>query len=89
MEVASRTQTKKREKETSGKFKTIVTVIILSVLSVIVLIPFIWMVSSSVKQNNQVFSIPIQWIPTEFHWDNYAKIWTTIPLLTFLRIQSF
>lgn len=89
MEVASRTQTKKREKETSGKFKTIVTVIILSVLSVIVLIPFIWMVSSSVKQNNQVFSIPIQWIPTEFHWDNYAKIWTTIPLLTFFKNTVF
>ncbi|MGX6970392.1 carbohydrate ABC transporter permease [Vagococcus bubulae] len=47
------------------------------------------MLSSSFKQNNEVFSVPIKWIPNEFHWDNYSKIWTTIPLATFMKNTIF
>ncbi|GGP07026.1 carbohydrate ABC transporter permease [Nonomuraea glycinis] len=52
--------------------------------AVVVLLPFAWMVSSSLKRNNQVFSIPIQWIPEEFRWTNFVDIWTQIPLATYL-----
>lgn len=47
------------------------------------LIPFVWMLSSSLKMGKDVFSFPIQWIPTRFEWENYAVIWRQIPLLTF------
>ncbi|MFI7451474.1 carbohydrate ABC transporter permease [Nonomuraea sp. NPDC049714] len=50
----------------------------------VVLVPFAWMVSSSLKRNNQVFSIPIQWIPEELRWSNFVDIWTQIPLATYL-----
>ena len=39
---------------------------VLAVLVLALLVPFIWMVSSSLKENNQVFTVPIQWIPAEF-----------------------
>lgn len=79
-----------RSKETTGvKLRRGITFFFLFVLSLLVLVPFIWMVSSSVKQNNQVFTVPIQWFPKEFHWDNYSKIWTTIPLLTFFKNTVF
>lgn len=42
------------------------------------------MVSSSLKQNNEVFTVPIQWIPAEFRWDNFSVIWDRIPLWTYL-----
>ncbi len=57
---------------------------LLIVLSLAVMIPFAWMLSSSLKQNNQVFTVPIQWIPTELRWENYAEIWDRIPLWTYL-----
>lgn len=57
--------------------------ILLIVLTVITLTPLIWMLSSSLKLDNEVFSIPIQWIPKDPQWSNYAKVWEKIPLLTF------
>ena len=54
-------------------------------LSVVALVPFMWMVSSSFKTSIDVFSVPMRWIPTEFHWDNYLKIWERVPLLTYFK----
>ncbi|WBQ08350.1 carbohydrate ABC transporter permease [Kribbella sp. CA-293567] len=63
--------------------------LLLIVLSAAVLVPFAWMVSSSLKLDAEVFSVPIQWIPAEFHWDNFGRIWERIPLLTYLRNSIF
>jgi multiple sugar transport system permease protein len=56
----------------------------LTVVTVLVLVPFGWMISSSLKRNNEVFAIPIQWIPKEFRWSNFVDIWDRIPMLTYL-----
>ena len=37
--------------------------------------PFYWMLISSVKLNKDVFSIPMEWIPRSFHFENYREIW--------------
>ncbi len=63
--------------------------IMLAALTAVIFVPFFWMVSSSLKQNNEVFSIPVQWIPTEFVWQNYVDIWTRIPMLTYLKNSLF
>ena len=34
--------------------------------------------------SRQPFTFPIQWIPSEPEWSNYSKIWTQIPLLTYI-----
>jgi len=48
------------------------------------LIPFAWMLSSSLKFNKDVFAFPMQWIPKEPRWANYSIIWTKIPLGKFI-----
>ena len=55
----------------------------------LLLVPFYWMVQSSLKLDRDVFTIPIQWWPSEPVWSNYVNIWTRIPLLTFLRNTAF
>jgi multiple sugar transport system permease protein len=55
----------------------------------LVFVPFFWMISSSLKHDNQVFQIPTQWIPTEFVWSNYVDIWTRIPLANYLKNSLF
>lgn len=51
--------------------------------ALIMLLPFAWMLSSSLKLQKDVFAFPIQWIPELPQWQNYSKIWTQIPLVTY------
>jgi multiple sugar transport system permease protein len=37
------------------------------------MIPFIWMLSSSLKELPQIFVYPPKWIPNPVRWDNYAR----------------
>ncbi|MEU0562393.1 carbohydrate ABC transporter permease [Dactylosporangium sp. NPDC006015] len=57
---------------------------LLAGLGAAVLIPFLWMLVSSLKRDNEVFTVPIQWIPEELQWGNYGRIWQEIPLGTYL-----
>jgi multiple sugar transport system permease protein len=47
------------------------------------LIPFVWMISASLKPNKDIFVIPYEWITKNPRWQNYVDIWKKIPLLTF------
>ncbi len=58
--------------------------IFLILLALIMLVPFVWMLSSSLKLNKDVFVFPMQWIPENPRWQNYSDIWTKIPLDTFI-----
>ena len=57
----------------------------LIVITAFMLLPFLWMLSSSFKENKDVFGFPIQWIPENPRCQNYVDIWTEIPLLTFIN----
>ncbi len=48
------------------------------------LLPFVWMLSASLKLDREVFSFPIEWIPSHPRWQNYIDIWTKIPLGLFV-----
>jgi multiple sugar transport system permease protein len=65
-----------------GLNKTI-TYIFLIALTALMLLPFVWMLSASLKMDKDVFQFPIQWIPEVPQWGNYVKIWVQIPFLTF------
>jgi multiple sugar transport system permease protein len=48
------------------------------------LLPFYWMVVSSLKRNNDVFTIPIKWLPDPVVWENYLNIWRQSDMSTWL-----
>jgi len=52
-------------------------------LAILMAAPFAWMLVSSVKFNKDVFTYPIEWLPKEYAWSNYQKIWVRIPLLLY------
>lgn len=56
----------------------------LILLALAMLIPFVWMLSSSLKLNKDVFTFPMQWIPENPRWQNYQDIWKKIPLGIFI-----
>jgi multiple sugar transport system permease protein len=64
--------------------KTVLLYLTVLAVTLVMLTPFAWMLSASLKLNRDVFSFPIEWIPAEPRWDNYVDIWTKIPLALFI-----
>ena len=50
---------------------------LLCVFVLIMLFPMVWIVSGSLKPLEQVFSIPVKWIPDPIQWRNYPEAWTS------------
>jgi multiple sugar transport system permease protein len=68
----------------SALSRHLVRLLLYSVLTaglVLMLMPLIWMVSASFKANNQVFTIPVQWLPHPFHLETYSQAFEHLPLL--------
>jgi len=63
----------------------IIVYIVLIAFAVFLLLPFFWMIMSSLKKNIDVFTIPIRWIPQVFQWRNYLDIWTQSGMGTWLK----
>lgn len=67
--------------------RRLTTAIIFSVLlvgSVMYLVPFFWMLSTSLKTPDQVYEYPIKWLPNPVDWPNYVGIFLEAPLWTYL-----
>ncbi len=62
----------------------VATYAIVILVTLTMLAPFVWMLSASLKLNRDVFAFPIEWIPSEPHWQNYVEIWSKIPLGLFV-----
>ena len=79
----------RRDNPMAQKIIRAVIVILLLLLAVFTLIPFVWMISSSLKLDREVFAYPMKWIPETFHWENYVLIWQRVPLLTYFKNTAF
>lgn len=65
------------------KLSKAIKYVVLIILTVVTLLPLVWMLSSSFKLSTEVFTIPIKWIPEKFHWNNYVKIWQKVDFARF------
>ena len=66
-------------------FGKVIVYAILILIAVVMIIPFLWMLSASIKSDREVFQMnPFVWIPANPKWDNYVKIWTKIPFGRFV-----
>lgn len=61
---------------------TIVAFVLMSLGALTMVLPFLWMLSTSLKQSNLVFNYPPQWIPDPIDWANYVEVWNVAPLAT-------
>lgn len=64
------------EKRSASRLgKGLITAVMLAI-SVLFLLPFIWMIVTSFKIESDVFTYPIQWIPKHWHAvENYKQVW--------------
>ncbi len=61
----------------------------LTIFAIGLLTPFAWMVLSSLKSANEVFAVPIRWLPEAWVWQNYVDIWAKSDILTWIRNTLF
>jgi multiple sugar transport system permease protein len=68
----------------SQAVRTLVFLLLLSG-SILFLFPLFWMISTSLKSNEQVYTVPTVWIPNPIVWENYPNALSKMPFWIFLR----
>jgi len=64
--------------------EVIVVYVLLFLGAVALMIPFFWMLSTSLKPLDEVQSWPIKWIPSRLVWENYPRVFEKTPLARFM-----
>ncbi|MEG1255359.1 carbohydrate ABC transporter permease [Clostridium sp.] len=67
----------------------ILSYFILIIGAIWVLLPFIWMLLTSVKPSNEVLSMPPKWIPSKIMWQNFKEALKTVPFQKYLFNSIF
>lgn len=57
----------------------------LILLCLIFVLPFLWMLSTSLKAPSEIFTQPTIWVPRAPQWQNYSGVFDAIPFFTYLR----
>lgn len=61
--------------EKKSKIGKLIAYILLTLMSIVCIAPFLWMLSTSLKEPNEIFVMPPVWIPEAFDWKNYVEAW--------------
>ncbi|MBN2470500.1 MAG: carbohydrate ABC transporter permease [Anaerolineae bacterium] len=63
--------------------------LLLSVLALFFLIPLYWMFSTALKNQQQTFAIPPEWVPNPPQWSNFEQVFTEVPFARFFLNTAF
>ncbi|MGX7150530.1 carbohydrate ABC transporter permease [Enterococcus ureasiticus] len=81
-----RSPANKDKRSLKKKDKTsIFTKIAMTIILVIIAFPFIWLVISSFKYEKDIISFPPKILADKYTFENYIKVWSTIPLLDYIK----
>lgn len=64
----------KKKSETELKPSTIISSIVIFVLGLMMIVPFLFMISAALKPNALIFAEPLNFIPHEIYWENFKTI---------------
>jgi multiple sugar transport system permease protein len=63
---------------------TFVSYAALSLIALLFLFPFFWMVSNAVRSNAEVLAVPVRILPQEYQWGTFVEALVSLPFGTFL-----
>jgi len=78
-----------KSKKTRFIINRIVTHIVLVFFGLMIAIPFLWMISTSLKPISEVWIFPPKWIPSKIMWENYSAAFTKAPFLRYILNTLF
>ncbi|MDR3337402.1 MAG: carbohydrate ABC transporter permease [Treponema sp.] len=59
--------------------------LILLVVTLVFLVPLFWLLSSSLKETSELFSVPVRWLPAKPHFENFIRMLTYFPFTLYLK----
>ena len=62
----------KKKKSTSAIVRKVLLYVLLIIIGIIMVVPFLWMISTSLKEQYDTVKIPPVWIPNPPRWQNYV-----------------
>jgi multiple sugar transport system permease protein len=82
-EAVAKTRTKEAAQAEAPRTSQIVSTVVLHTIliigAIIMVVPFLWMVVTSLETTAQAFAIPPSFIPNPVMWDNYPQSFTALP----------
>lgn len=66
-----------------NKLSKILQHVVLYSIATIMILPLLWMISTSFKVPSEIFKLPIQWIPSRLYIDNFSKAVSSFPFYRF------
>ena len=73
--LSSQSKSLPRRRMKSKHIREIIISVALLPIALIWVYPFLWMVSASLKSNDDIFRAGMNLIPSEIMWENYARAW--------------
>lgn len=55
------------------------TYLLLTIFGAVLMVPLVWLVSSSLKTEAHIFRFPPEWVPNPIRWSNYADVFDIVP----------
>jgi len=74
-----------KKMKAKGLLKSILLYLTVNILAFVMLLPLFWMISTSLKPNEQVYLIPPKWIPNPIMWSNYPRAFSFAPFGLFIK----
>ena len=71
------------------KIGTVAYYVVGILIAILAIIPFLWMVSTSLKARGALMSIPIEWIPKEPTVASYVKVFSKFPFFSTIGNSLF
>lgn len=65
-----------KKRLTAGTPGRLLGTLVMLVLAIVMITPFLWMISTSLKTPAEVFKYPIEWIPSNPTWEHHVKVWS-------------
>ncbi len=62
-----------------------VPIAIMTLGGLIIMVPFFWRTSTSLKAQGNLYLYPPQWIPDPIRWANFQEVWDAVPFGTFIK----
>jgi len=83
MSLQSFAQNSSRRRVSMTRVWTLLNIVFLLGITVIMLAPLVFTLSTSLQLPADSFNVPPRWIPVHPHWDNYKTVFTAVPLKSY------
>ncbi|WP_166244685.1 carbohydrate ABC transporter permease [Paenibacillus turpanensis] len=76
-QIGNRTAAGVSKQKQPGRLGYGVLYIILTAVALLQVLPIVWLMLFSLKNNQEIFNLAPFALPEQFRWENYAKVWTS------------